>query len=131
MQICATAGLHSNQVVKINFKVFFYNLMGEMKLENCIDNIYRHVKYHDHQHKHYAHDNHHHHHHDDHLETQCTSASVRPTTKSNAVHRKFFLFAAPNFPSFHRCGYFVFLLFQVHNRIRDDLQDRCKACSYA
>ena len=66
--------------------------MGEMKLENCIDNIYRHVKYHDHQHKHYAHDNHHHHHHDDHLETQCTSASVRPTTKSNAVHRKFFLF---------------------------------------
>ena len=45
-----------------------------------------------HQHEYYAHDNHHHHHHDDHLETQCTSASVRPTTKSNAVHRKIFLF---------------------------------------
>ena len=54
-----------------------------------------------HQHEYYAHDNHHHHHHDDHLETQCTSASVRPTTKTSAPLRKFtsssFFFCLPYF----------------------------------
>ena len=63
------------------------------------------------------------------LETQCTSASVRPTTKTSAQHRKFTPFwFCPLLALFHfwiQINILILITFicQVYNRVWDNVQD--------